>query len=494
MGIARVKGKYYASPAVDVNDSELKLQNALDAREESKFGVVIDECKNFLQVFQFTAQCADLALKTGWPLEKNKLENMMEHGLKRMCMIMYMLRKDLDDMPDMLGSEVARLWSCLRVIERYWFSTSRNDLLEFVPRYTDIKLGHLLWSSCPAVVDSEEFPEINAFIYSRHFRFLECKAWNGILWHQKFGDFFRFANACQKRGLTPRFRGKGLEALFQYWRDNEKEREAVLKSLVDNDITDYGIFCDSSLFLDEFFLEVCTAGRTAHLVRILLSKGADINTMNGAGETALHFASSVDVICALLERGASFKETTSDGSTPLHSASKYGHVAVICKWLEMGIDVNHPRERDGITPLYLASQNGHFEVARVLLEKGAFVHACCWATQRDLLDVVQNGSDQAKERMQEFIKKKFVRGGGGNTAIELNALDMAYSMHGEESPICQLLIQKAWEQRAQRKQASITFMGLVRRGFFRSFFPRELAPDVGQMIFPRHVRRINRNV
>ena len=68
-------------------------------------------------------------------------------------------------------------------------------------------------------------------------------------------------------------------------------------------------------------------------VRALLKDGADVNTAQGDGMTALHWAAQkddVDLAKMLLYAGANLKATTRIGGyTPLLIASKSGNAAMI---------------------------------------------------------------------------------------------------------------------------------------------------------------------
>jgi ankyrin repeat protein len=108
------------------------------------------------------------------------------------------------------------------------------------------------------------------------------------------------------------------------------------------------------------------------LVRPLLKKGADVNSVNHHRRTALHEASwsrYEDVMRLLLERGANTNAKDENGSTALHDAARKGHVAVVLLLLEMGADIN-TRNGKGETALHEAAWKEHEAVLR-LLEKGA---------------------------------------------------------------------------------------------------------------------------
>lgn len=61
-------------------------------------------------------------------------------------------------------------------------------------------------------------------------------------------------------------------------------------------------------------------------------------------------------------------------STPLHFASGYNHPEVVKLLLEKGADI-HAKDKGGLVPLHNACSYGHYEVAELLIRYGANVNA-----------------------------------------------------------------------------------------------------------------------
>ncbi|KAK8132021.1 hypothetical protein PG999_000194 [Apiospora kogelbergensis] len=115
----------------------------------------------------------------------------------------------------------------------------------------------------------------------------------------------------------------------------------------------------------------------ADIAKLLIEKGADINTANRGGSTPLYFALSsgrTDVAKLLIEKGANINIADQTGTTPLHQASFNGYRDVAELLIEKGADVN-AASQTGSTPLLQASFNGRRDVAELLIEKGANVNA-----------------------------------------------------------------------------------------------------------------------
>jgi ankyrin repeat protein len=109
-------------------------------------------------------------------------------------------------------------------------------------------------------------------------------------------------------------------------------------------------------------------------VRLLLSRGAAINTKQVEGRTPLYIAASMgngaSLVRLLLENGANPSLATANGMTPLMAASVRGDLAVIKQLVDKGIDVNM-RNGAGETALMFAATNGSAEVVGFLLNHGA---------------------------------------------------------------------------------------------------------------------------
>jgi ankyrin repeat protein len=101
------------------------------------------------------------------------------------------------------------------------------------------------------------------------------------------------------------------------------------------------------------------------VIKLLLSKGIDINVSNKTIGTPLHYAfpfaiprrkHALPTAEFLLKEGADINATTASGETPLHRVARMGN----CEWvkflIEHGADVNQPAKK-GETPLSIIKQN-----------------------------------------------------------------------------------------------------------------------------------------
>jgi ankyrin repeat protein len=118
-------------------------------------------------------------------------------------------------------------------------------------------------------------------------------------------------------------------------------------------------------------------GADAGAVRALVSRGADVNTAEADGATALHWASYRDDLASadvLVRAGARVNAVNDLGATPLWAASQNGSAAMVRRLLEAGANPNLALLA-GETPLMVASRSGSADVVEQLLAKGAQVDA-----------------------------------------------------------------------------------------------------------------------
>jgi ankyrin repeat protein len=108
------------------------------------------------------------------------------------------------------------------------------------------------------------------------------------------------------------------------------------------------------------------------LVEDLLARGADPDTHDANGYTALMHAANLGhdgCVRLLLAHGANPNTTENEGSTPLLFAAQHGHTRVVKRLLDAGAAPN-ARGEGGFTPLGIALRNNRTTTASVLLLAG----------------------------------------------------------------------------------------------------------------------------
>ena len=113
-------------------------------------------------------------------------------------------------------------------------------------------------------------------------------------------------------------------------------------------------------------------------VQSLLKGGANVNSAQGDGMTALHWAAyrdDAEMTAALIKAGANVKASTRlEGLTPLFIAAKGGYAPILDLLLKAGADANLANST-GATPLMFASASGNVDAVKVLLGHGAQINA-----------------------------------------------------------------------------------------------------------------------
>lgn len=129
------------------------------------------------------------------------------------------------------------------------------------------------------------------------------------------------------------------------------------------------------------------------IVKLLLEKGADINTKFDGGSTPLHLAASngyTEIVKLLIDNGADVNAQNDLGNTPLHLAADNGYTEIVKYLIEKGADVNVKSDTDW-TPLNAAAESGSTEIVKLLLEKGADINAKDWLGCTPLHGAVRKG-------------------------------------------------------------------------------------------------------
>jgi ankyrin repeat protein len=119
---------------------------------------------------------------------------------------------------------------------------------------------------------------------------------------------------------------------------------------------------------------IATLKGQKNVIESLLMSGVDVNAVNGAKQTALHYASKFgpkDIVELLMTWGANVNASDSNGRTPLHLAVEGDQIKIVQLLLKTGANVNpntYPYYR---TPLVCATRDGRDKLVELLLKAGA---------------------------------------------------------------------------------------------------------------------------
>ena len=159
------------------------------------------------------------------------------------------------------------------------------------------------------------------------------------------------------------------------------------------------------------------AVKSGDLARVeqLLSEGVDVETPQGDGATALHWAAHRDnrqLATLLLQAGANVNAVDDHAVTPLALACLNGSISMLELLIEAGADPSLARS-SGETPLMTAARVGNVDVVQQLLAAGADPTA----VERTR---GQTALMWAVAESQSAVAKVLVERGGGTTARSTN--------------------------------------------------------------------------
>ncbi|MFQ6036622.1 MAG: ankyrin repeat domain-containing protein, partial [Sedimentisphaerales bacterium] len=111
------------------------------------------------------------------------------------------------------------------------------------------------------------------------------------------------------------------------------------------------------------------------IVKLLIDRGAYVNSTCSFGCTILHHASGrykpqPDVVRLLIAKGADVNAKTNTGQTPLHLSVRQGHRDTVELLLTKSADINAKNKWDR-TPLDIAIDRGYTEIVELLRKHGA---------------------------------------------------------------------------------------------------------------------------
>lgn len=182
--------------------------------------------------------------------------------------------------------------------------------------------------------------------------------------------------------------------------------------------------------LEDQLFSACNEGNT-ELVRVLISKGAKVNSKNNEGQTPLFCAilrNDLESAKLLIEKGADVNIAANDGRTPLSEASKQGHSETVIFLFSQGAAV----------PAGVPSGAG--------TESRIVNKVLCGKTRTDSI----SGSEKLKLILEEVLKSRRLNGGEANAEKILRNLSRKMPLDECETEESEALDRKR-EQMAEQK-------------------------------------------
>ena len=137
-------------------------------------------------------------------------------------------------------------------------------------------------------------------------------------------------------------------------------------------------------------------GQMLKVTELLLSNDADATTKDTTGTTALHLAAALgrqDLVRLFLERFPEVDSRNCKGQTALHRAAINGHVDIVALLLRKGAMIDGS-DKNGTPALHEAVRRDHFGVVRLLLQEGADINIMDNRGETCLHRAVEQGKEE----------------------------------------------------------------------------------------------------
>lgn len=230
--------------------------------------------------------------------------------------------------------------------------------------------------------------------------------------HPMGKEFTEFETAVLARNLSMRFTdGETLLHIF-----SRKGYTGFLKFLIKNRVPIDVKDISSSTAMQE-----AVYNGNVEAAILLLKSGADPNTRNSSGNTALHLvmpeASRSKLFSELITAGANPGIKDNYGETPLHIAARVGMSEDIFeKLVKAGADINE-RNKKGQTPLLLAIERNQTQQVDFLIKNGADIHAEDKSGESAFVHALSMGLPMIEHLVSE--KNSMDRDSNGSTPLHL---------------------------------------------------------------------------
>lgn len=179
-------------------------------------------------------------------------------------------------------------------------------------------------------------------------------------------------------------------------------------------------------------------------VKLLISKGVDINAKDKRGDTPLHKAADKghrEVVELLITNGAAVKGWNNYWRRPLHVAAREGHRHVVELLLDKGAWPN-ASAKFGQTPLHFAAPEGRTDVVELLIHKGADVNAKDADGETPLATAARGGH-------RDMVELLIANGADFNAKSKGESTPLHSAASGGYKDVMQLLIAKGADVNAE---------------------------------------------
>ncbi|KAJ5688586.1 hypothetical protein N7462_002978 [Penicillium macrosclerotiorum] len=170
-------------------------------------------------------------------------------------------------------------------------------------------------------------------------------------------------------------------------------------------------------------LMVAVSFRHTQIVKLLLEYGALPNKVSAQGDTALGTAALMgldDIVQMLLQHGANVEAAKNLGKTALSQAAAAGHESIVRRLLNAGAEPNTLCS-SGDTALSRAALYGRVPIARLLLDCGADVNKTAYPWKTAIWKAAHDNRAAMAELLMQRGADPTIKDSRGQTPLELVA-------------------------------------------------------------------------
>ncbi|KAF7554286.1 hypothetical protein G7Z17_g3000 [Cylindrodendrum hubeiense] len=191
----------------------------------------------------------------------------------------------------------------------------------------------------------------------------------------------------------------------------------------------------------------------------LLISAENVNLVDSWGRTAISYATEKGheaILKLLIDKGADIESENESGRTPLSWAAENGHDGVVRLLLDEGVDIESEDEYSRM-PLSWAAENGHEAVIKLLLDKGADAGTWNDYGNTPLLEAAQNGHEAA-------VKLLLDKGADANVTDNYGWAPLFWAASGGYEAVITLLLDKGVDVESKDQYGQMPISWAAQKG------------------------------
>ena len=211
-------------------------------------------------------------------------------------------------------------------------------------------------------------------------------------------------------------------------------------------------------------LDLATARNRSAIAKLLVERGATVSNIYIAAQLG-----NIDKVKAFLEQGIDVNAKVENGFTPLFLAVRNNDVGIARLLLSKGADVNTKNNQNGMTPLHIAAQEGHRSMVVLLLASGADANVqnargitpLVLARRRGHTEIVEMLTKASEEQQAKEIQALLDQGGDVNAKGEKGRTALHKAAEIGQKDAVELLIKKNADVNAKDEDGMTPLLSAV---------------------------------